>query len=51
MRGLQVGELSFNPQQEKDQGKAGNEKILPQMPEAYAAQRIEIVFDWRETGA
>ena len=47
MRGLQVGELSLHPQQEKDQGKAGNEKILPQMPEAYAAQRVEVGFCWR----
>jgi hypothetical protein len=51
MRGLQVSELSFHPQQEEDQGKDRAQKILPQMPEAYVAQRIEVVFGWRETGA
>jgi hypothetical protein len=46
MRGLQVGELSFNPQQKKDQGKNRAQKVLPKMPQAHAAQRIEISFDF-----
>jgi len=53
MRSLQNGELSLNAQQEKDQGKNGNEKILQEVPGAYAPQRgeREIGFHWREGGA
>lgn len=51
MRGMQVGELSLHPQQEKNQGEIAAEKILPKMPEAHSPQRIEIVFSWRVTRA
>lgn len=42
MRGVQNSELPLNPQQEKDQGKASAQKILPQMPQTHIAQRVEI---------
>jgi len=42
MRGMQIGELSLHPQQEKNQGKIATQKILPKMPEAYFTQGIKI---------
>jgi len=37
MRSLQKHQLFFNPQQEKIEGQAGNEKALPNVQNAYDA--------------
>jgi hypothetical protein len=37
MRSLQNSELSHDAEQEKNQRKTGDEKILPQMPQAHFA--------------
>jgi hypothetical protein len=40
---LQKHQLFHHTQQEKGEGKTGNEKALPRLPEAYFTQGSEII--------
>jgi hypothetical protein len=44
VRGLQIRELPFNPQQEKDQRKDRSQEILQKMSQAHNAQGRKMIL-------